>query len=123
MDFVVKGTGKPLRQFIYSEDLAKLMMWTLEKYEEKNSLILSVGENEEVSIETVAREIARCFDYENKLVFDPTFSDGQYKKTADNTKLMSMIGQFDFTPIETGIKKSVEWFKNFILTNKTLVRL
>ena len=110
-NFVVKGSGKPLRQFIYSEDLAKLIMWTLENYKEKESIILSVNEEEEVSIEKIAREIAKCFNYDNKIVFDTSFSDGQYKKTADNTKLMKMINEYKFVNIEDGIKKTVEWFK------------
>jgi GDP-L-fucose synthase len=108
--FVVRGTGKPLRQFIYSIDLGKLIMWTLENYEQKDSLILSVGEKEEVSIETVAKEIAKNFDYEDHLVFDPSYTDGQFKKTADNTKLMNLIGSFEFTSIQDGIKQSVQWF-------------
>lgn len=39
--FVVGGTGKPLRQFIYSRDLAKLFVWTLREYEEIDPIILS----------------------------------------------------------------------------------
>jgi GDP-L-fucose synthase len=109
-DFVVRGSGSPLRQFIYSTDLAKLMMWVLEKYEEDGSIILSVGENDEVSIKDVAMEIGRSFDYKDRIVFDTTFSDGQYKKTADNHKLMNLIGDFEFIGIEEGIKRSVEWF-------------
>lgn len=112
--FIVKGTGKPLRQFIFSIDLAKLIMWTLEEYNEKESIILSVEEKDEVSIEYVAREIAKCYNYENELIFDTSFSDGQYKKTADNKKLMSRIKNFNFTNIEKGIQESVSWFqKNY----------
>lgn len=108
--FVVAGTGKPLRQFIYSEDLAKLIMWTLESYNDKSSLILSVDEKEEVSIAYVARLIARRYDYEYMLTFDDTKPDGQFKKTADNSKLMKLIGKFEFTEITDGINKSVDWF-------------
>ena len=110
--FIVKGTGKPLRQFIFSIDLAKLIMWTLEEYNEKESIILSVEEKDEVSIEYVAREIAKCYNYENELIFDTSFSDGQYKKTADNEKLMNRIKKFNFTSIEKGIQDSVLWFQN-----------
>lgn len=39
--FVVSGTGKPLRQFIYSRDLAKLFIWTLREYQEIDPIILS----------------------------------------------------------------------------------
>ena len=107
-DFIVKGSGKPLRQFIYSKDLVKLFMWTLENYREKTPLILSV--KDEISIENVARLISREFNYEDRIKFDTSFSDGQFKKTADNTKLMNLIGDFQFTPIEEGIKNSVKWF-------------
>lgn len=108
--FQMRGTGKPLRQFIYSEDLAKLIMWTLEKNKHP-TIILSVPEKDEVSIEQVTRLIAREYDYEDQLEFDTSFADGQFKKTADNSLLMSETS-FEFTPIEEGIKKSVQWFKN-----------
>ena len=108
--FKVLGTGKPLRQFIYSRDLAKLMMWTLESYESKDSIILSVGVNEEVTIKDVATYIAREFEYEHMIEFDDSFPDGQYKKTADNLKLMSLYPEFEFTHIQEGISKSVSWF-------------
>ena len=112
--FVVRGTGKPLRQFIYSEDLAKLMLWTLEKYNSRDSIILSVNEKDETSIENVARLIARSYDYEDNIIFDDSYSDGQFKKTANNSKLMNLIKEFNFTKIDDGIKSSVNWFiKNY----------
>jgi GDP-L-fucose synthase len=112
--FRVLGSGTPLRQFIYSDDLAKLFMWTLENYNEKESLILSVGEKNEVAIKDIALEIAKSFDYEHMMEFDTRYSDGQFKKTADNTKLINLIGDFEFTRIDQGIKKNTEWFiKNF----------
>jgi GDP-L-fucose synthase len=108
--FTVRGTGKPLRQFIYSQDLAKLIIWVLDKYNEKDSIILSVGEKDEVSIECIARQIAKAYDYEHMIEFDSSFSDGQFKKTADNGKLMNLYGEYKFIGIEEGIKKSVDWF-------------
>ena len=108
--FVVYGSGKPLRQFIYSTDLAKLILWVLENYSGE-PIILSPNENEEVSIKNVAELIAKEFDYDN-IKFDTSKSDGQFKKTADNTKLIDLYGEFKFTTIEEGIKKSVNWFMN-----------
>jgi GDP-L-fucose synthase len=113
-DFIVRGTGTPLRQFIHSEDLAELMIWTLENYDGK-SLILSVPENDEVSIGYVAKQIAKAFDYESRMVFDASYSDGQYKKTADNTRVADLLFKnhsvvFDFIKIEDGISDTVKWF-------------
>jgi GDP-L-fucose synthase len=42
--------------------------------------------------------------------FDSSYSDGQFKKTADNSKLMKLNPDFQFTKIEEGMKKSVKWF-------------
>jgi len=115
-NFIVRGTGAPLRQFIHSEDLAELIIWTMENYDGK-SLILSVPEEKEVSIGCVAKLIAQAFEYEHRVVFDPSYSDGQYKKTADNSKLTSLLLEkeslsFDFIQIEDGIKETVKWFIN-----------
>jgi GDP-L-fucose synthase len=106
--FKMRGSGKPLRQFIYSEDLAMLLMWSIE-HNTHPTIILSVPEKDEVSIEHVTRLIAREYDYEEHLEFDTSFSDGQFKKTADNSLLMSET-EFEFTPIDLGIKTSVQWF-------------
>lgn len=110
VDFVVRGSGKPLRQFIYSHDLALLIMFVLKKFEDGN-VILSVSENDEISIGDVARFIAKSFGYEDRMVFDTSFADGQFKKTVSNTKLLEFLGGvFEFTPIEEGIKQTVDWF-------------
>ena len=119
--FIVKGTGKPLRQFIYANDLANLIMMIVEDYHEKDSIILSVSEKDEVSIRTIAELIAKEFDYLEHIVFDDQYSDGQYKKTADNKKLMNFIKDkdFTFTTIEEGIKNSVQWFiENYRIARK-----
>jgi GDP-L-fucose synthase len=108
IDFVVRGSGKPLRQFIYSEDLAILILWVFEHYDE--NIILSTHENDEISIEDAARMIARAYNYEERIVFDANYSDGQYKKTVCTQKLKDHFSSFCFTPIEEGIQNTVKWF-------------
>ena len=108
--FIVCGTGSPLRQFIYSKDLGKLILWTLEHYNEKDSIILSVGEKEEVSIKEIAEIIANEFNYNHMMEFDTSFSDGQFKKTADNSKLITLNKNFKFMPLNKGLKNSIQWF-------------
>lgn len=110
--FIVAGTGKPLRQFMYSGDLARLIIMVLDKYNNQESIILSVGEEDELSIEYVARTIARYFDYEHMIQFDSTKPDGQFKKTANNSKLIKNFGEYSFIPFEDGIKETVQWFIN-----------
>jgi len=112
-DFVVWGSGTPLRQFIYSLDLAKLFIWVLRKYEEIDPIILSVDEKDEISIKDVATLIANAFEFPlDRLKFDTTKADGQFKKTASNAKLRTYLPDFQFTPIETAIRESVKWFED-----------
>lgn len=106
---VVAGTGTPLRQFIYSEDLAKLLVWTLKHYHSTDPLILSVPAADEISIGDIAKLIAAEFDI--PVEYDPSKADGQYQKTACNVKLQSLLPEFEFTPIQVGITKTVQWFK------------
>jgi GDP-L-fucose synthase len=108
--FTVLGSGTPRRQFIYAPDLARLMVWVLRSYDEADPIILSVGEEEEVSIADVAGGIARAFDYEAGLQFDTSASDGQFKKTASNAKLRTYLPDFKFTPLEVALKETVDWF-------------
>lgn len=117
--FVICGSGTPLRQFIYSKDLAQLIWWTLKNYNENEPIILSVSEKEEVSIRHIATLIANEFDYANNVVFDKSVSDGQYKKTADNSKLLSLYPDVSFTPIQEGIMKTVNWFVNNYENSRT----
>lgn len=111
----VRGSGTPLRQFIYSEDLAKLIIWYLLETDSKETIILSVGEKDEVSIGDVASIIAKENNIE--IEFEKQYSDGQFKKTADNKKLLELYKEstgenFQFTPIDTGLKKAIDWFKS-----------
>ena len=73
-------------------------------------VILSVGEDEEISIKDIAIIIAKSFDYENRIVFDTNYSDCQYKKTVLNKKILEKIPDFKFIKMDDGIKKTVLWF-------------
>lgn len=108
--FNVYGTGKPLRQFIYSLDLGRLIVWVLENYDNVEPIILSVDEAAEVTIAELAQSIARSFNFKGKLEFDTSKADGQYKKTASNAKLRSFLPDFQFTEFDQAIKESVTWF-------------
>jgi GDP-L-fucose synthase len=70
-----------------------------------------IAPNEEYSIKDVAIMIAQEYNYEDNIVFNSTYSDGQYKKTANNAKLRLMFPEFKFTPVEQGIRESVDYFK------------
>lgn len=123
LPLVVAGSGTPLRQFIYSRDLALLLIWTLEHYDATHedaekvdgagTLIISVDPEDEISIAEVVQHIAHAFDFDNDILYDASQPDGQFKKTADNTKFKNLYGYkppMTMTPIKWGIKETVQWF-------------
>jgi GDP-L-fucose synthase len=65
--FVVAGSGKPLRQFVYSHDLAKMFIWQLREYNDVEPIIFSVAEDDDVSIRYVAEQIVKAFDFEGEV--------------------------------------------------------
>jgi GDP-L-fucose synthase len=111
--FIVRGTGKPLRQFIFSTDLAMIIMQVLEDKDNPERVV--IASKEEVSIKQVAEYITTAFDYNQELLFDVTYSDGQYKKTADASLLENLVHP-TWTPLQEGIINTVEWFKNNVDT-------
>jgi GDP-L-fucose synthase len=129
LPLVVSGSGAPLRQFIYSRDLALLLIWTLEHYDANleagsgsGSLIISVDPADEISISEVVQHIANVMEFDNDILYDTTLPDGQFKKTADNSKFKKIYGTeapFVFTPIRKGILETVRWFvKNYHIARK-----
>uniref|UniRef100_A0A1I8AYT9 GDP-L-fucose synthase n=1 Tax=Meloidogyne hapla TaxID=6305 RepID=A0A1I8AYT9_MELHA len=106
----VFGSGKPLRQFIFSDDLARLFIWALRDYQSIEPIILSVGEEDEVTIKDVVDGIVKAMDFKGEVIYDTSKADGQFKKTASNKKLRSFLPDFKFTPFEKAIDESVKWF-------------
>ena len=109
-DFHIWGTGRPLRQFIYSLDLAKLFVWVVREYEEIDPIILSVDESDEISIADVAKLVLESFEFKGEVVYLTDKADGQYKKTASNEKLRKYLPDFEFTPTKKAIEDTVKWF-------------
>jgi len=107
-DFIVWGSGKPLREFIYSKDVAHLAEWTLENYKGTDPLIFS--EDEEISIKDIVDILVKEFSFKGRVIFDESKPDGQFKKPSDNSKIKELYPQFEYTPLEVGIKETINWF-------------
>lgn len=116
-DFVVWGSGKPLREFIYSKDIATLSEWAVNNYNDPEPIIFSTSH--EISIMDLVDLLVKEFNFKGKVIFDKSKPDGQYRKPSDNSKLKSFLPDFNFTPIENGVKETITWFiENYEKTRK-----
>ena len=107
-DFVIWGTGKPLREFIFSKDIAKLTEWVLDNYTDEQPIIFSTSDA--VTIKDVVDLIVEYMNFKGNVVWDRDKPDGQYRKPSSTAKLESLIPDYEFTSVEDGLKETVEWF-------------
>ena len=110
--FEIWGTGAPLRQFIYSLDLARLTVWVVREYEEIEPIVLATDEEDEVSIKDVAMMVLEAADFKGEVKFLTDKADGQFKKTASNAKLRRYLPNFKFVPTRQAIQETVQWFSD-----------
>lgn len=111
------GSGKPLREFIYSKDVAKLTEWVLHNYDENEPIILSTSE--ENSIKDVVDIIVELMNFKGEVIFDSSKPDGQFRKPSDNSKIKNYLPNFKFTPLYDGLKQTIEYFeKNYNVIRK-----
>ena len=109
--FTVFGDGTPLRQFIYVDDVARICLWMLFFYKKFDNLILADNPESEISIGKIATIIQQEFSNNSEILYDTSYSNGQYKKTVSNQKLRECLPNFSFTPIEIGLSQTIQWFQ------------
>ena len=80
----------------------------LHNYDDVDPVILSVGEDEEVSVKDAADALVRAMGFAGDYRFDPSKADGQFRKPASNRKLMALLEGtgFQFTPFDKGERAS-----------------
>jgi GDP-L-fucose synthase len=116
-DFIIWGDGSPLREFIFSQDVAKLTEWVLENYEENEPIILSTSD--EISIKDVVGIIVELMNFKGDVIFDKSKPNGQFRKPSDNSKIKSYLPDFKFTPLYEGLKYTIDYFeKNYKFLRK-----
>ncbi|VDL71151.1 unnamed protein product [Nippostrongylus brasiliensis] len=106
--YIAKKEGKPLEET--SDPLYLLRSIECCSLQEVDPIILSVSEEDEVTIADAVKAIVKAFDFQGEVKFDTTKADGQLKKTASNAKLKKYLPDFRFTPFEEAVKASVDWF-------------
>ncbi len=102
------GTGKPLRQFMYAGDLARVIKYMIDNDVVDN---FNVAPDYVHSIEEITKiGMKSCDKGDLNIVYDNTKPDGQYRKDVDSSKLISVMKDFKFTSLEEGIRRVYDNF-------------
>lgn len=106
-EVVIWGSGRPLREFMFSDDLADACYYLMLNYEEPE--LINVGTGEEVSILQLASLIGEVIGYKGKIAFDASKPDGTPRKLMDSAKLHA-LGFKHKTSLREGIEKTYQEF-------------
>ena len=101
------GTGKPLREFLYVDDLALCIKKIVES--EIKEDVLNVGSGEEISIYNLALLVKEVIGFKGDLKFDSEKPDGNPRKLLDS-KLINKYGWYPETNLEKGLKLTYDWY-------------
>ena len=104
------GTGSPLREFLYSDDLADAVVHLMINYEYAQvGELVNIGVGNDLSIKELARKIESAVGYSGAIQFDPTKPDGTPRKLLDISKIQS-LGWSPKTSLDEGLKRLYSWY-------------
>jgi len=102
------GDGTPLREFTYSEDIVKILLFLLESYDEAGPI--NIGNTEEYSIEDVVKMICSILEYDGGVHWNASMPQGQFRKPSSNQKLLDLGWKKEwYTSLEKGLTKTCKW--------------
>ena len=106
-EVVVWGSGTPLREFLYSEDMADACIYLMESYEGND--FFNIGTGKEITIKSLAELIKEVVGYEGEIVWDKTKPDGTPRKLLDVSKLEKAGWKYKMG-LKDGIRETYKWF-------------
>jgi len=102
------GDGSSLREFTYSRDLAEILLFLLDHYNEPEPI--NVGNTNEVSIKEAAETICEIMNFKGEIIWDVTKPQGQYRKPSSNSKLLDLgWREKNYTDFKKALTKTCEW--------------
>ena len=107
------GTGSPLREFLYVDDMADACVFLLENYSGEQHV--NIGTGKEVTIKELAETVKKTVGYEGEIVWNSAMPDGTPRKLTDVTKLHN-LGWTHKVELEEGVKLAYDWFRDNVDT-------
>ena len=108
--FTIWGSGKPLREWIFVKDIARLFAMALQQSKLTNKPV-NLAQKQGYSIADIAERICAIAEYKGKLVFDTNKPDGAPIKILDNTLFKQQFPDFNFTDLNDGIRETITYYK------------
>jgi GDP-L-fucose synthase len=109
------GTGSPLREWLYVEDLADALFLLLEKYDGEE--ILNIGSGEETTIRELAERVTEVVGYSGRLEWDTNKPDGTPRKALDSSRLFA-LGWRSRVPLSEGLQRTYAWYLHTVRNGK-----
>jgi GDP-L-fucose synthase len=110
--FEVWGTGTPLREFVFSRDVANICEMLLDKHTGTDPVIISTST--EYTIKQVVELVCGIMNYTGPVVWNDSKPDGQYRKPTNTQHLRSIIGDYKFVEFTAGLEETIDYFiKNY----------
>ena len=106
----VWGTGKASREFFYVEDAARAIADATEKCNQSEPI--NIGTGSEIKIKKLVEMIKKIVGYHGRIVWDKTKPDGQPRRMLDTSRARKLFGFQATTNLETGLRKTIEWYKS-----------
>lgn len=112
-EFTIWGSGKPVREWIYVDDMVKILKSGIYM---KGELIfpINVAQNKGFSIKDSAEIIAKLINFEGRLAFDNKYQDGDPVKILDNKKFKVIFPKFKFIDYRKGVKETINYYKSIL---------
>ena len=105
--FNIWGTGGPLREFLFVDDLSKAVEFLIDKKIEID--LLNVGSGHEITIKNLAEKIKKVIGYQGELIFDTSMPDGNPRKLIDSQKINN-LGWEPTIDLDEGLRITYSWF-------------
>jgi GDP-L-fucose synthase len=107
--FEIWGNGSALREFIFANDVADIVLKLVDIYNATDAIIIS--NPQEYSIKQLVDLIVQYMEFTGEVIWLSDKPNGQLRKPSSNKKLLSVIGEYNFTTLEIGLKNTIDWFK------------
>ncbi len=106
------GTGNPLREFLYVDDMADACLYLMQNYE--GNEFINIGSGKEISIRDLAETVKKVTEYTGELVFDTTKPDGTPRRVLDNSKIHK-TGWVPRIDMQEGLRREYEYYLKYII--------